>query len=180
MNMDKNQNNMAKHFGLEELRAGGHIIRDERRWRKDELEVSRCWQASILPSFHQAASLTTVHFQEHEFRGKVHSKEILACMVIDDSSIPIGPVRVDKDPVEPLLRSINLSPEEDYVTLDGIGYSISIQLLQTKSSLTIHSPIEESHVAIETGLFELATAIQSLSKSKELINYLKIWKEYLH
>ncbi len=178
--MDKNQNYIAKHFGLEELRAGKHIIRDERRWRKDEVWVSRSWQASILPSFHQEASLTTVYFRKHEFRGKVHPKEILACMAIDDSSIPIGPVRVDEDPVDPLLRSINLSPEEDYVTLDGIVYSISIQLLQTESSLTIHSPIEESHVAIEKGLFELATTIQSLSKSKELKNYLKIWKEYLH
>jgi hypothetical protein len=176
MNMDKNQKDMAKFFGLNELRAGVHIIRDERRWRTDELEVSRCWQASILPSFYQAATLTTVHFLEHEFRGNVHPKEILACMVIDDSSIPIGPVRVDNDPVEPLLRSINLSPEEDYVAIDGISYSISIQLLQTQSSLTIHCPIEESHVAIEKGLFELATTIQSLTKSKELKNYLKYGK----
>lgn len=173
--MDKNQKDTAKHFGLNELRAGGHIIRDERGWRTDKVEVSRCWQASILPSFHQAATLTTVHFLEHEFRGNVHPKEILACMVIDDSSIPIGQVRVDNDPVEPLLRSINLSPEEDYVAIDGISYSISIQLLQTQSSLTIHSPFEESHVAIEKGLFELATTIQSLTKSKELKNYLKIW-----
>jgi len=179
MNMDRNQKDTAKLFGLDELRAGGHIIRDEQGWRKDEVEVSRCWQASILPSFHQAANLTTVHFLEHEFRGNVHPKEILACMVIDDSSIPIGPVSVHRDPVEPMFRNINLSPEEDYVAIDGIGYKISIQLCHIEASLMIHSPAYESHVAIEKGLFELATMIQSLSKSKELKKYLKIWKEYL-
>jgi len=159
MNMDMNQKDTAKHFGLDELRAGGHIIRDERGWRKDEVEVSRCWQAVIFPSFHQAASLTTAHFSEHEFRGNVHPKEILACMVIDDNSIPIGPVSVHRDPVELLFRNINLSPKEDYAAIDGIGYNISIQLCHIKTSLMISYPFEESHVAIEKGLFELATTI---------------------
>lgn len=173
------QETILKQFGLEELRTGKHIIRNGRRWREDELLVSGIWQAIILPSFHQEAIITTIHFQEHEYRGKYHPKQILSLISLRSDLTLIKPIVIENDPVVPNLRNVNLFPSRNFLCLDGISYSIEIHLNEIEGSLLLHNPTDPSFVKIVSSLFSLAKEVQKRSKRKEIEQYLEEWQKYL-
>jgi hypothetical protein len=68
--MDHAVSAIAKLFGLEDLRPGRHILRNEKRWRVGELMVSHAWQAMVHPSFHDRGVLAVVSANDTEFRGE--------------------------------------------------------------------------------------------------------------
>ncbi len=175
---------IAKLYDLDGLRPGRHILRNEKGWREDEVWVVRLWQVTVFPSFDPFATLTTVHFQESEFRGIVHPARIRTSVVLHagegGGAVMVGPVDVAEDTVAPLLRNVNLCPEEDSLVIDGIAYDLAIQMNQVESSILIRNPREAGLVAIESALFGMVNTVQRLSGSMELKGYLEKWEGYLH
>src|SRR5262245_888887 len=62
---------LARLFGLEELRIGRHYLRDTDRARIGSLWVQSLWYAEVVPSFHSRSILCVICAKGEAFRNKM-------------------------------------------------------------------------------------------------------------
>ncbi len=114
---------IAKLMGIERLRPGRHILRNEKHWRIGELTVSNAWHASILPSFHDSAVIAAVRAHDTEFRGEAFPGFFRAgiAIVSRETSALVQTViaDIDDDPLPAAVSSIDLLASDDSCFLDG-------------------------------------------------------------
>ncbi len=167
----------AKALGLENLHRGTHILRDHRGWRDDEIWVDYVWQAFVLPSFDPPAMMAFVRTRESVFRGKQHPRTQKGVMCLcdgsDNSNVTCFIADNIEDTITSLFQSINLVPDNQQISIDGIGYLFDFSGAEISSTVNIRTPCYPLFRNIEATLFSFADAIFHSSKDKRLKQYLE-------
>ncbi len=174
---------LARKLGLTSLRIGLQTLRDERHWRVGALEVLSAWLAIIEPSFDDIAAIGVVRSNKTTCRGNTFGPWLRAAMLVachnDYQVISCVSADIETDPIDSLLRSMNLLESDSFISLDGIGYEISIQSGTISSSFSFSNPKAQKLVDIERGLFSVAAAIADASDDPVICKYIQGWSTYL-
>ncbi len=158
------------------LRAGRHILRDERRWKTGEFWVVGLWVVTVLPSFDPPAVLTVVHERER-IRGAfgvAASPDRVSTSVV---SIDYSPGW--SDPVAQVLHELDLFDFDGGLSLDGISYELQIATLASKTQISFSNPVTRHLIALQQALFWVAEEMVNRVGTQPEHKYLTIWQKYL-
>ena len=174
---------LSQTLGVPELRCGTQILRNQKGWRDDEIEVDYLWYALVMPSFHPRAAIGMAHMDESEFRGKKHPAVIRAAVVISDrGKDQVGSstfAEVTEDPLVEAIRGVELLPENRSLCLDGICYELRTSGWEIDATLRIRNPQTATLRAIEQSLFQVVSTVQKQTGNDKIAAYLNSWQEYL-
>jgi len=166
---------LARLFGLEELRIGRHYLRDTDRARVSSVWIQSLWYADIIPSFHARSIVCVIAAKGEEFRKKTRPDWHKAAFATPFQS---AVVEVDTDPVADALNGFDLFRQSGVMSLDGIGYKVVFETLELHGSLTFGNPSQPRLVALESALHSLASQVARRSNAKELGEAVEVWNQY--
>ena len=163
---------------VDKLRAGRHIVRDERGWKASEFWVDGIWAAHILPSFHSPAMLAVVT-EKQCVRGAFavstgSPHHIEAVSTIEAEFAPDW-----SDPVAEILRQFGLFRLDGTLSLDGIGYELQVDTLASKAWISFCNPTGHPLIDLEYAFLQVAYEMVALKGKQLEKEYLNIWQEYL-
>jgi hypothetical protein len=167
---------VARLFGLEELRAGRHYLRDADRARVGSVWVQSLWHAEVVPSFHARSVLCVICAKGETFRNSATPDWHRAAFATPFQS---AVVEVDRDPVADALSGFDLFRPGGAVSLDGIGYKVVFETLEMRGSLSFGNPSQPDLVALESALYSLASLVARRSNVIELAQAVDMWNEYI-
>jgi hypothetical protein len=166
---------LAKLFGLEDLRIGKHFLRDADRSRVGSIWIESFWYAEILPSFHDGSALCVARAKGEVFRNNTTRDWHMAAFATTSHSAFSDIV---DDPVASSLGGLNLFHADGNFTLDGIGYKVSFETLNLRGCLDFSNPTQPSLVSLESTLNLVAAEVAQRSGVQELIATIRTWDEY--
>ncbi len=167
---------LARLFGLEELRIGRHYIRNTDRSRIGSLWVESLWQAEVVPSFHARLVLCVICAQGEVFHNKTTPGWHKAAFATPFHSAVI---EIEGDPVADALNGFDLFRPGGGLWLDGIGYNVAFETIKLRGSLTFGNPSQPHLVALESALNSLASRLAARADLKELGEAVDVWNEYI-
>jgi hypothetical protein len=167
---------LARLFGLDELRIGRHYLRDSDRARIGSIWVQSLWYADVAPSFHARSVLCVIAAKGEAFRDKTTPDWHKAVFATPFQS---AVVEIDTDPVANALNRFDLFRPSDVMWLDGIGYRVVFETLELRGSVGFGNPSRPHLVALESALHSLASQVAGRSNVKELGEAVKVWNEYI-
>lgn len=181
--MDQALTALAKLIGVEDLRSGRHILRNERGWRTGEVTVSYAWRVIVTPSFHDPCLLTVVRTVDTEFRGKTASGFLRAGIAIMSRETKglrqAVAVDIDADPVFSAIGSVDLRASSDSLWLDGIGYELHTDFTPCRASLHFSNPTVQCFRNIEDSMLAVAGQVANASSESTISGCVKTWRGYL-
>jgi hypothetical protein len=163
---------------LDSLRAGRHVLRNERNYLIGESWIVGSWIAYIMPSFEPTAALAVVHEKERVRGAFAFTEKSL------DQTENISIIQVDfpatwVDTVTQTLQNFELFNQSGGLSLDGIGYLMLIDTWVARAEIEFSNPQTHSFVALEKSLFQVAQEITQLSGDHTQYKIIKTWREYL-
>lgn len=181
--MDQALSSIAMLMGIDELRPGRHTLRNDRRWRVGELQVSHAWHALIFPSFHDQAVVAVARAHDTEFRGEIFPGFFRAGIAIvgrDTSALKQTVIAdIDDDPLPAVVSSLDLLAANDSVCLDGICYEIHTNTNSCQATLRFSNPMVPCFRHIETALITVAEGVAQASQESTVVEYVDMWRSYL-
>jgi hypothetical protein len=163
---------------VDKLRAGRHIVRDERGWKAGEFWVDGIWAARIKPSFHSPAMLAVVT-EKQCVRGAFAVSTGSPHHIETVSTIEAEFAPDWADPVAEILRQFNLFRLGGTLSLDGIGYELQVDTLAGKAVISFCNPTVRPLVDLEHAFLQVAYEIVALKGKQLEKDYLIIWQECL-
>jgi ATP-dependent Clp protease ATP-binding subunit ClpA len=169
---------IARLFGLDQLRAGRAYLRKYPKHgeRVGSLQIEYSWKLEIRPSFEQAAVLCVMKTVGEEFEGKMTDGWLkLAFATADDSAI----IEIENDPISEILRQMNLLAQESGITVDGIGYKLTLSTPEVAAELSFANPRSAVLRELEGKLVSLAEQVVASVHNEALSEVLQNWKSYV-
>ena len=163
---------------IEEIRAGRHITRNEKRHKIGELWVNSAWYAVLQPSFHPRIDLACVQAREEKPDVLEWHRSALRCKT-EDEEINLS-AEITFDPVADVISDADLLPKEGAITLDGIAYYFWGSTLDLSVQLAFGNPSSPRLQALERAFLELVETIlesQQDNRYKEISNILRKYIE---
>jgi hypothetical protein len=173
--LPSSKDELAKLFGLENLRVGRHFLRDADRARIGSVWVESFWFAEILPAFHEPTVLCVVRARGETFRNNTTPNWQRAAYASTSHSAVSDIV---DDPVATTLSNFDLFFPGGNLSLDGIGYKLSFQTLALLGFFYFGNPTAPRLVRLESALNLVAAEVARRSSVKELIAAVRTWDEY--
>ena len=166
---------LAKLFGLEDLRIGRHFLRDADGARVGSVWVESFWFAEIFPSFHESSVLCAIRARGETFRDNSTCDWQRAAYASASHSAVSDIV---DDAVAVTLNNFNLFVTGGDLTLDGIGYRLSFETLALRGCFDFGNPTQPRLLRLESALNLIAAEVARRSGTKELIAAIRTWDEY--
>jgi hypothetical protein len=169
---------IAATLGLNNLRSGRHIVRDQQRSKTREVSVLGIWAAHILPSLFPPATVAVV-MEEQRALGAFAvvvglSRTWDTVSVVD---VQFAPEWVD--PVADVLTQTNLFDLEGGLCPDGISYELHIDTFASKSQIHFATPSTQSLIELEQAVFRVANEVVALAGGPLEKRYLDTWQDHL-
>jgi hypothetical protein len=166
---------VAKSFGLDDLRVGRHYLRDKQQARIGAIWIDTFWMLHILPSFDHHGLLGVAVAHGEDFRGNKSSGWTKGFLASDEST---AVQELETDPLPDLLARLPLLQKSTSMFLDGVGYQLRIESIQIKGTLNFGNPTLPELVAVEKSCWELAAMLARQSRNKSLAAFTQTWRRY--
>jgi hypothetical protein len=170
-------------MGIEDFCRGRHTLRNEKRWRIGELDVSHAWHASIFPSFDDHAVVAVALAHDTAFRGETipgFFRAGIAIVALDTSALKqVVIADIEDDPLPGVMDSLDLFAKNDSLSLDGIAYELNINTDLCCAKIRFSNPTVPCFRRIEDALFTVAKRIADVSGEATVAEYVAIWRSYI-
>lgn len=168
---------LAREFGLEELRVGRHTLRNYPKHGEPigSLWVRYFWILEVKPSFDPHSILCAVEAQGEEFEKQQTPGWLKAAYATSANTAVIS---LREDAVSTILKDFDLLSSDRGLCLDGIGYQLTIATTNLEGTLNFSNPRLQKLVKLEAAALSVAQQIASESKNRQLIQSLKVWQRY--
>lgn len=174
---DKLEASLACELGLSYLNSGFQIIRNDRGWRENEIDVEHIWIVEIFRSFVGQIGLFSVKFNESEFRGHVNPKKtIQGIFFFNDSKIEhifIDNTLLNADELTNSFK-FNLLEGNTGNSLGSVGYTVRIITNGVNSYVEANNPISENWQKLESELYSMGGKLADKSKIEQFTDFFKI------
>ena len=165
--------NLALEIGLNELRVGGHTIRNERGWRDNELFVDYIWIAKVSLSFVGRAGLVTIKFDKTAFRGINNPEKLTQGIFLYNGNGEITELYLEdksKDIDDPLWKIDNLEMFEANkgITLDGVSYEYNVISKNIETQISVSNPNGSGWQNWEKEIWNLGYVLSQKSGNEEM------------
>ena len=137
---------IAKSIGLDRFGVGRTILRDHRKWKTGELEITSTWAAAIQPSFENESFLLFIQTGEQKAGTAADwpSVSLLNATVETSSKQLISLHRLDS-PVKTVwpdqaFTAIPWASNDWHLTLDGTSYTFILESMPFIGSLIFANP----------------------------------------
>lgn len=136
------------------------------------------WCASIEPSFHSSALIGAALGVPSDRNDHRTNPRLVAAMVTDSGT---ASVELDDDPVYESLRSVSLCSvkESETLTLDGIGYSLSLETQEVSAAVRFANPWTKTWKGAELAMLQVGERIAAGREGTRVRKYVDIWKKYV-
>ncbi|WP_353777425.1 hypothetical protein [Winogradskyella sp. 3972H.M.0a.05] len=172
------EESLANYFGLKYLHTNGHIVRNEKGWRDNELEIDYIWIAKINLSFKEPLGLITIKYNKSSFRD-IHNPEKLSQAIFlfnENGSIKdIYSEELISTTNDPIWNMKNLSLADDNrsITLDGVSYNYCIITQNVKTQIIANNPNSSEWKKWEKEIWDLGKKLAASSGKEKIINLFK-------
>jgi hypothetical protein len=162
---------IAELLELERLTVGTHYIRDEDRYRVASFLIPCWWAIEFLPSFRPGWRLAGATALGNEFRGtRTGDWKKVALATSDDSAVML----LHTDPIVEAINALDLADFESLRFLDGVSYHVTFHTMALRATFEFANPTQESLVALERAVLQLARTVALTSGNERLISH---WRE---
>jgi hypothetical protein len=161
--------------GLEELRAGRHVLRNTQGQKTGEIVVRKLWIAEVQPPVTPAACLATI----------VSDKQTTVIFAIseitqDRVDAPSSMLRLDpewSDPVGQALTTLDLWSGGNEISFGGCSYDLFVDTTQVRASMGFGSnPRHPSRMALQYALLEVARLFVTADANSSVTTFLDRWE----
>ncbi len=162
---------IAKLCGLEVLRAGRHVLRDERGWKTAEMHVLAVWIAEIEPTFMEHACICMITTERDQ--------RAFFCVDRDHEVVTIGPITGERsDPVKDLLQGLDLWTARRTISVDGIAYRFYLDTQDVRLALYFANPAVAALVRFEGALLQVTAELEKHDSTGTVARYRSEWRGY--
>ena len=169
---------IAATLGLDDLRPGRHIVRDQQGSKTHEVSVLGIWAAHISPILFPPATVAVVMEEQRTFGAFAVvigvSRTWDTVSVVDAQFAPEW-----VDPVADILGKVDLFELDGGLVLDGISYELHIDTLASRSQIHFATPNTQSLVGLEQAIFRVANEVVTLAGGPLEKRYIDTWQDHL-
>ncbi len=164
---------LAHKFGLDGLYSGGHIIRNEKGWRDNEIVIDYIWITKINISFKGFGGLITIKFHKSEFRGIKNPEKLIQGIFLYDSKGIVTElyfkekVKGFNDPVKNI-NDLELFTAKKGITIDGISYEYNVIAQNIETHFSVDNPNSDQWKNWEKEIWNLGNKLAQESSNKEM------------
>lgn len=169
---------IAATLGLDDLRPGRHIVRDQQGSKTHEVSVLGIWAAHISPILFPPATVAVVMEKQRTlgaFAVVIGVSRTWDTVAIVDAQF--APEWVD--PVADVLDKVDLFDLNGGIGLDGISYKLHIDTFASRSQVHFSTPSTQSLVGLEQAIFRVASEVVALAGGPVEKRYLDTWQGHL-
>jgi len=173
--ISKHESHVADMLGLADLRIGRHTCRDDSGARVGEMWLPCFWTIRAMPTFHEHVFITVVEMQGREtprFSTKGWRKAVIfaggECAAL--TNVPKN--------VEPCFGNLQLLVASDRITLDGIGYELSVNSTEFRGRFSFSNPCKSDLVSLANECRNLGDSLAKQSGNPTLLRHMAEWKTY--
>lgn len=170
--IERIEKQLATEFGLEQLRSGSHVIRNEKGWRENEKEIEYVWIVRMSRSFVGWGGLFSIRFNESKFQEHDNPNELVKGIFIDNKDgidkFYFDIVRDTTDNVAEILN-FNLFEANKGIALDGVSYSVRIIARNIDTFIHLNNPNSGEWKEWEKMVWAMGRDLAERSGNNEMI-----------
>ena len=141
---------LQRTLGLEQLRAGRHVLRNAQRLRIGEVVVRKLWVAEVQPPVTPAFCLAAVVTKER-------TSIILALLENPEGQASVVPEHLERkpewpDPVAEALAAVDLWSGGSAIPMGGCSYALFVDTPQMHTAMRFGNPRQSSRLALQLAL----------------------------
>ena len=171
----QHQKATANALGLDELRTGRHICRDDDRTRIGELWCPYFWTIRAIPTFNEHVMITVVEMEGRDsprFKTKGWRKAAISA----EGEFEVL-TNVSRN-VEPCLDGLQLLLPSGNLTLDGILYEFAIQSVELRGTFSFGNPNNAGWALLANECRKLGESLAKQARNPILLQHMAQWKVY--
>jgi hypothetical protein len=157
----------AQLLGLKDWRVGVHRFGAE-----CNLWAHTLWWVEVEPSFHAHWVIAGVCAGDWQPDAPVWRKAIMAQGQASEV------IELEEDRVAEALNAIPLLRASMGMRLDGVGYRVHTEAVPLSAEFWFANPEVPQLVCLERALLELGERIAARSQALELVDLMKVWRQY--
>ncbi|WP_159777352.1 hypothetical protein [Flavobacterium sp. 9AF] len=169
---------LAIKLGFTALYSGGHVIRNEKGFRDNEISIDYIWITKISRSFVGWGGLITIKLEESHFRSIKNPEKLVQGIFLYDEK---GEIRAFyfEEQVNDLtdsiykIQNLELFKANEGITLDGVSYDYEVIARNIKTFITVNNPNSENWKHWENEIWKLGNRLSHESKNEEMIALFK-------
>lgn len=169
---------LAIKLGFTELYSGGHVIRNEKGFRDNEISIDYIWIANISRSFVGWGGLITIKFEESHFRSIKNPEKLVQGIFLYDGKGEITAFYFKEqtnDFTDPIynIQNLELFTANEGITLDGVSYDYEVIARNINTHIIVGNPNSENWKHWENEIWKLGNRLSNESKYEEMIALFK-------
>ena len=174
LNRQSVETSIAKHFNIDSLGAYGHVVRNEKGWRENEILIEYSWIVTIARSFVGWGGIFIIKLARNEFRDIKNPEKLIRGAFIHRSDGKITDIYFEElyDFADPIrnTKDLDLFNANKEVILDGVSYEFIINGKYLKTLISVNNPTSASWKSWEENVWEIGQQLASKAKNEELIS----------
>lgn len=165
---------LALKLGLTELYSGGHVIRNEKGFRDNEISIDYIWITKISRSFVGWGGLITIKFEESHFRNIKNPEKLVQGIFLYDGKGEITAFYFKEqtnDFTDPIynIQNLELFTANKGITLDGVYYEYEVIARNISTCIIVDNPTSKNWKLWENELWKLGNRLSQESKNNEMM-----------
>lgn len=160
--------------GLEELRAGRHILRNPQRDKTGECTVRKLWIVEVQPPITPAGCLARIEFDQHVSvffivpNNSGNRLDSLSSLSRQDIECP--------DPVGQALSTMDVWTHGNEIPFGGCSYGLCAATAQGSTAMRFGNPSQPSFMAVEDALLAVARPFITADTAQSITDFLARWE----
>lgn len=169
---------IAKDFGMVNLGANRHVIRDEKGWRTNERIIRHSWIVLVARSFVGWGGIFRIQYEASAFREIYNPEEVVTGIFIEGKDATINNLnyqRLEPDYPNPFNQlKFELLNASENLTLDGVTYEMLINGKNIRSTIALNNPDSEHWETWEASILEYGYQLARHFQNDHLTNLFSI------
>lgn len=163
--------------GLEELRAGRHILRNAQRQKVGEMIVRKVWAAQVRPPAAPAACLASVVCDQQTTLILTVAEAGVDSEGLVPALLRLGPEWFD--PVAEVLSALDLWSGGNEIPFGGYSYSVYVDTAQLRAVVRFGNPRCPRRIALQDALLEVGRLFVTADTGRSVRAFLDRWEAAL-
>jgi len=162
---------LASRFQLDNLRAGGHTIRNEKRWRENEIAIDFISLVTFDMFGRGTGGMITLKYKATEFRAQINPEKVVNSIFAHDEHANITAFYTEEMRDTNLIQIFNeldLFSANEGITLDGISYRIRLFSSNIETTIEVVNPNHSSWRAWEKEIWRIAKRLSDKAQNPKL------------
>jgi len=165
---------LAHRFQLDSLRAGNHTIRNEKRWRENEIAIDFISLVTFDVFGRGTGGMITLKYEGTEFREHINPEKVINGIFIHDEYGNITSFYKEETTDTQLVQIMNgldLFSANEGITLDGISYRIRLFSSNIETTIEVGNPNHPSWRIWEKEIWSIAKRLSDKAQSPKLATF---------